>query len=165
MFREMKKSRQALPEAEVYAVLERGSHGILACLGDEGYPYAVPLNYVYWNGKIYVHSAKEGHKVDAIVNEPKVSFAVVDADKILSDKYTSLFRSVIAFGKARIVEGDERTRAFDEMVEKYSGDRPEEEKRKIVANCERAYIIAIDIEHVTGKEQSMLARARETGKL
>jgi len=164
MFRELKRSRQLLPAAEADAVLERGSNGVLACLGDDGYPYAVPLNYVYFDGKVYVHSAKEGHKIDAIAGCPKVSFAVVDEDTVLSDKYTSLFRSVIVFGQARIVEGGERVRAFDAMVEKYSGDRPEEEKRKIVANCEKSYVIAVDIEHMTGKDAGKYARMRETGK-
>jgi len=164
MFRELKKNRQLMPAAAVDAVLERGSNGVLACLGDDGYPYAVPLNYVYCDGKIYVHSAKEGHKIDAVAGYPKVSFAVVDEDTILSDKYTSLFRSVIAFGTARIVDGDERARAFDAMVEKYSGDRPEEEKRNIVAHCEKSHVLAIDIEHITGKEAGKYARMREAGE-
>lgn len=151
MFREMRRIKQLMETEAVNEILEKGSNGILACIGDQGYPYAVPVNYVYHNGKIYFHSGKEGHKIDAIQANPKVSFAVVGEDTIVSKEYTSYFRSVIAFGKARIVEGEEWENAFWALVEKYSGDQPEAMKKKEIDNCHRAYLIAIDIEHMTGK--------------
>jgi nitroimidazol reductase NimA-like FMN-containing flavoprotein (pyridoxamine 5'-phosphate oxidase superfamily) len=132
-------------------MMERCSNGVLACIGDEGYPYAVPLNFIYTNGVIYFHSAKTGHKIDAIERNPKVSFAVIGEDTIVSEEYTSHFRSVVAFGKARIAEGDEYQRAFEALVEKYSGDQPKEAKHREVAECTRACIVAIDVEHMTGK--------------
>lgn len=152
MFREMRRNRQLLSMEDTKAVMDRCTNGVLACLGDEDYPYAVPLSYVYFNGKIYFHSAKTGHKIDAIMKNPKVSFSVIDKDTIVSKKYTTYFRSAIAFGKARIAEGDERIEAFKALVEKYSGDQPEEEKQKEITGCMKAYIIAIDVEHITGKE-------------
>ncbi|MEG6523315.1 pyridoxamine 5'-phosphate oxidase family protein [Desulfotomaculum sp. 1211_IL3151] len=152
MFRELRRGKQLLSMEDTVAVMDRCTNGVLACLGDEGFPYAVPLSYVYYNDKIYFHSAKAGHKIDAISNYPKVSFSVIDEDTIVSEKYTSYFRSIIAFGKARIVEGDERLEAFKALVEKYSGDQPEEAKRKEIIGCSQAYIIAIDVEHITGKE-------------
>ncbi|MDD2497879.1 MAG: pyridoxamine 5'-phosphate oxidase family protein [Desulfitobacteriaceae bacterium] len=152
MIRKMRRGKQILLMEDTVAIMNRCSNGVLACLGDEDYPYAVPLSYVYFNDKIYFHSAKAGHKIDAITKNPKVSFSVIDEDTILSEKYTSCFRSVIAFGKARIVEGDERLEAFEALVEKYSGDQPEEAKHKEITGCSQAYIIAIDIEHITGKE-------------
>jgi len=164
MFREMRRSKQILSMEDTIAVLNRCTHGILACLGDADYPYAVPLNYVYYNHTIYFHSAKEGHKIDALCKNPKVSFAVVDEDTIVSKEYTSYFRSVIAFGRARIVEGEERLAAFRALVEKYSGDQPEADKHKIITECQRAYIIAIDIEHLTGKEAREYVRQKEKHK-
>ncbi|SHI62772.1 pyridoxamine 5'-phosphate oxidase family protein [Thermoclostridium caenicola] len=156
MFREMRRGRQLMSPEETIAVLERGSNGVLACLGDEDYPYAVPINYVYHNGKIYFHSAMSGHKMDAMMKHPKVSFAVIYQDTIVSEKYTSYFRSAIVFGKARIAEGDERLEAFRALVEKYSGDQPEENKRREIEGCTRAHIVAIDIEHMTGKQAKEL---------
>lgn len=103
---------------DTIAVMTGCTNGVLACLGDEGYPYAVPLSYVYSNGRIYIHSAKAGHKIDAITKNPKVSFSVIDEDKIVSEEYTTYFRSVIAFGKSRIIEGDERLESFAALVEK-----------------------------------------------
>ena len=138
----------------------RCTNGVLSCLGDEDYPYAVPLSYVYFNGKIYFHSAKAGHKIDAITKNPKVSFTVIDEDTIVSEEYTTYFRSVIAFGKARIVDGDESLEAFAVLVEKYSGDQPEEAKHKKINRCTQTYIIAIDVEHISGKEAIEYVKAK-----
>jgi nitroimidazol reductase NimA-like FMN-containing flavoprotein (pyridoxamine 5'-phosphate oxidase superfamily) len=138
--------------------MKKNTNGILSCTGDEGYPYGVPVSFVYFNEKIYFHSAKSGHKIDSIKNNSKVSFTVVDKDQIVSEEYTSYFRSVIAFGKARLVEGEEWYEGFKELVEKYSGDQPEEAKIKEIKECTRSLIIAIDVEHITGKEAIELVK-------
>jgi hypothetical protein len=156
MFREMTKCKQILSKKDMQKVMERGSHGVMACIGDNDYPYAVPLNYIYYNDKIYFHSAKTGYKLDSIIKNPKVSFAVVDEDKIVSEEYTSYFRSVIAYGKVRIVESQEWYEAFGAFVEKYSGNRPKEEKVKNVKECNLSYVLCIDIDHITGKEAEEL---------
>ena len=101
MFREMRRKKQVLSKEECELVLERGTSGVLAVLGEGGYPYAVPLSYVYADGKIVFHCAKQGHKLDAIAKNDKVSFCVVDLDDIQPERYTTYFRSVIAFGRAR----------------------------------------------------------------
>jgi nitroimidazol reductase NimA-like FMN-containing flavoprotein (pyridoxamine 5'-phosphate oxidase superfamily) len=160
MFREMRRGKQLLSIEDTVAVMTRCTNGVLACLGDEGYPYAVPLSYVYFNGRIYIHSAKAGHKIDAITKNPKVSFSVIDEDKIVSEEYTTHFRSVIVFGKARIVEGDERLESFAALVDKYSGNQPEEARNKEISKCTQAHIIAIDIEHITGKEAIEFVNAK-----
>ena len=152
MFREMRRGKQLLSMEDTVSVMDRCTNGVLACLGDEDYPYAVPLSYVYFNDKIYFHSAKAGHKIDAMTKNPKVSFTIIDEDTIVSEKFTSNFRSVIAFGKTRIVEGDEWLEGFKALVEKYSGDQPEEAKHKEISGCTQSYLIAIDVEHITGKE-------------
>ena len=152
MFREMRRGKQLLSMNDTAAVMNRCTNGVLACLGDDDYPYAVPLSYVYCNDKIYFHSAKVGHKIDAITKNPKVSFSVTDEDTIVSEKYTTYFRSVIAFGQARIAEGSERLEAIQAFLEKYAGDQPIEARQKLVDDSTQAYLIAIDIEHITGKE-------------
>lgn len=160
MFREMRRNKQLLSEEIVQLVMQRSSHGVLACMGDDDYPYAVPLNYVYHNHRIYFHSAKSGHKMDAMMKQSKVSFAIIDEDTIVSKEYTSYFRSVIAFGQARVVEGDEWFEAFYALIEKYASDRPEVEKQREISGCTQSHIIAIDIEHITGKEARELVKAR-----
>ncbi|MDD2621359.1 MAG: pyridoxamine 5'-phosphate oxidase family protein [Syntrophomonadaceae bacterium] len=160
MFRTMRRSKQLLSMEDTETVMNRCTNGVLACLGDDDYPYAVPLSYVYFNQKIYFHSAKVGHKIDAIMKNAKVSFSVIDEDTIVSKEYTTYFRSAIAFGKARIVEADEWLDAFKALVEKYSGDQPEEAKHKEITECTQTYIVAIDIEHITGKEAIEYVKAR-----
>ena len=93
MFRPMRRFKQALSPEECRAVLERGTSGVLALTGDGGWPYAVPLSYVYADGKLYFHSAKSGHKVDAIRSCPRVSFCVIDQDHIVPEEYTTYFGS------------------------------------------------------------------------
>jgi hypothetical protein len=161
MVRIMRRDKQLLSEEDTDAVMKRCTNGVLACIGDDEYPYAVPLSYVYYNDKIYFHSAKNGHKIAAIIKNPKVSFAVVDEDTIVSEKFTTYFRSVIAFGKARIVEGDEGRVALKALVEKNSGAQPEEAKSKEISGCTQAYIVAIDVEHITGKEAIEYVKAKK----
>jgi hypothetical protein len=154
----MRRKKQILKKEKINEIMKKNTNGILSCTGDEGYPYGVPVSFVYFNDKIYFHSAKSGHKIDSIKNNSKVSFTVVDKDQIVSEEYTSYFRSVIAFGKARLVEGEEWYEGFKELVEKYSGDQPEEAKIKEIKECTRSLIIAIDVEHITGKEAIELVK-------
>lgn len=97
MFREMRQKRQLLSKEDTQKVLYQGTSGVLAVSGDDDYPYAVPLSYVYDGHKIYFHGAKAGHKLDSIVKNPKASFCVIDKDQIVPDEYTTYFRSVIVF--------------------------------------------------------------------
>lgn len=66
MFRKMRRYRQQLSQEETISILKSGKTAVLGVLGDDGYPYTVPINYVYADGKIYFHGAKSGHKIDAI---------------------------------------------------------------------------------------------------
>ena len=105
-FRAMRRKRQQLSEEESIEILRKATAGTLALLGDGGYPYAVPISYVYANGKLYFHSALSGHKVDAIRNCDKASFCVIAQDEIQPKKYTTYYRSVIAFGRIYIIEDE-----------------------------------------------------------
>ena len=106
VFREMRRKKQVLYQKEVEGILHKGTSGVLALLGDNDYPYAVPISYVYDNGKVYFHSAKSGHKIDAIQKAAKASFCVIDEDLVVPEEYTTYFRSVIAFGRIQIIEND-----------------------------------------------------------
>lgn len=98
--------KQELSRQEIADILHKGTSGVLALLGDNDYPYAVPISYVYDDGKIYFHGAKSGHKIDAIQRTEKASFCVIDKDLVVPEEYTTYFRSVIAFGKIRVIEDD-----------------------------------------------------------
>lgn len=165
MFRQMRRKNQALSFGECEAVLNRGSAGVLAVLGDEGYPYAVPLSYVYDGGKVYFHCALEGHKLDAIQKDNRVSFCVVDQDAVVPEKYTTYYRSVIAFGRARILKDEHQKRgALQMLAAKYSPEQREGRLLEIERLFSRVCMVEVDIEHLTGKEAIELRQAHRPEK-
>ena len=161
MFRKMRRFGQQLPQAEAEQILLQGTSGVLALLGDEDYPYAVPLSYVYLPGRLYFHSAVTGHKVDAIRRHGKASFCVVARDDVHGAELTTYFGSVIAFGRVRIVEDDEeKLAAIRAISERYAPGHPGREKG-IRESWDHMHLIALDIEHMTGKEAKELMMARK----
>ena len=162
MFRTMRRTKQILSPNECLEILERGTSGVLSVFGDDDYPYAIPLNYTYNEGKLFFHSAKSGHKIDAILNHPKVSFCVIDQDQIVPEEYTRYFRSVIAFGKARVLDNAVEIRtALELLAMKYSFSQPEEDRnREIEKDFKMVCIIEVMIEHLSGKEAIGLVRMK-----
>ena len=161
MFREMRRKKQLLPEEETIAILEKSTAGVLALSGDEGYPYADPISYVYAGGKLLFHCAKSGHKLDAVRREPKASFCVIARDDILPEKFTTRFQSVIAFGKIRELEGEEKRAAIETLALKYSPLETEESRREEIEKTWKALcLLEMTVEHLTGKEAIELTRER-----
>ena len=158
MFRNMRRTRLALDERECREILERGEYGVLAVQGDGGYPYAIPLNYVFVDGTIYFHSAKEGHKIDAIAREAKASFCVVGESAVVPERFATAYRSVIAFGRVRVVEKqEERNRALNALVEALSPHVTQESKRAEIDSCrlnDSVAVLAFEPELITGKRGS-----------
>lgn len=158
MFREMRRKNQLLTDEECIEILNSSTSGTLALLGDNDYPYSVPISYVYNDGKLYFHSALTGHKIDAINMHSKASFCVIAQDKVVPEKYTTYFRSVIAFGKICVIDNDaKKLRAIEILAEKYSPQLAEGRKKEIEDNFSRMCMIELDIEHMTGKEAKELA--------
>ncbi|MBN2794121.1 MAG: pyridoxamine 5'-phosphate oxidase family protein [Clostridia bacterium] len=157
MFTKMRRFNQELPMERNIQILKAKTNGVLAVSGENNYPYAVPLNYVYDQGKIYFHSAKAGHKITGISNNPRVSFCVVDQDKIIQETFTSHFRSVIVFGKAKLVqEENEKIHALRKLIEKYSPDYIQAGHKEIESGLNHVAIYAIEIDHMTGKQAKEL---------
>lgn len=162
MFRGMRRFRQELSREETREILEKGSYGVLACAGDDGYPYAVPLNYVLDGETIYFHCAVEGHKLDALRGCEKVSFCVVSQDLVVPEELTTYYASAIAFGRARIVEdAAEKRAALIRLGLKYAPDLEDHVREHVEEAFNRTTLVAIGIEHLTGKEGSGLARRRQ----
>ena len=154
MFRAMRRKRQQLTEAACIEILVRNTSGVLAVSGDDGYPYAVPLSYVYENGSLYFHCAKSGHKLDAIKACDKVSFCVIDQDFVVPEKYTTYFRNVIVFGRANIIETEDETRGAIEKlaIKYYPNDSRDHRDAAIEKESQAMCMVKIQIEHMTGKE-------------
>lgn len=162
MFREMRRKKQVLSFADCEAVLGRGTSGVLAVSGDDGYPYAVPLSYVYQDSKIYFHSAKSGHKLDAIDSNCKVSFCVIDKDSVVPEEYTTYFRSVILFGKARVLtDPSEKRHAIEILAAKYSPQYEEGRRKEISSGFDNLCMVEITAQHISGKEAIELVKEKQ----
>jgi hypothetical protein len=151
MFRKMRRHKQELPKEECIDILINEPRGVLAVIGDEDYPYALPMSHVYCDGKIYFHGAKTGHKRDAISNNPKVSYCVLDKGFMNDDGWSYTFRSVIVFGKMRIlIDRDEKINKLRLLGNKFF-PTPEDTENEIKRLLDRTEVFEITIEHMSGK--------------
>jgi len=144
----MRRKRQQLSESESIGILQKATSGTLALLGDNGYPYAVPISYIYHEGKLYFHSALSGHKVDAIRGCDKASFCVIEQDDVQPKKYTTFFRSVIAFGRIHIIEDENEKMTTARLLgNRYNPNDEESLKKELEHGFARMLMIRFDIEH------------------
>ena len=162
MFREMRRIKCKLKDETAEKILREGLYGTLALTDNEGYAYAVPMNYSYANGKIYFHSAKSGHKIDAMRNNPKVSFCVVSQHEVISEEFTSYYASVIAFGKIKVVEDNDdpdKILGLKLLAKKFSPNESIERTDKEIYGKLNALVVPVlEIEHLTGKAARELIR-------
>lgn len=161
-FRPMRRRRQQLSHEECIEILNKTTSGTLALLGDGGYPYSLPISYVYANGKLFFHSAQKGHKIDAIKQCDKASFSVIDKDDVKAKEYTTYFRSVICFGHIHIIEeGSEKMQAVRLLGNRYNPNDDESLNKELAKAYKAMNMIELDIEHMTGKEAIELTRMRK----
>jgi len=151
-FRPMRRFKQALPPEECTAILETAYRGFLSVIGDGGYPYTVPINFVFTDGKLYFHCAREGHKLDAIRSCDKACFTVIDDPVKEPDSWWYHVRSVICFGRIAILEsGEEHDRRLVELGKKYFPDGYDIDT-DMKRNAPRAEVLKFTIEHISGKK-------------
>lgn len=150
MFRPMRRIKQQLSQEECEQVLTSERRGVLSVHGEDGYPYGVPMDYLYEQGKIYFHGAKVGHKIDAIKADNRVSFTVFDQGVPVEGKVGPNVRSVIVFGRISLLETTPETLEIARRLgEKYdpSGYVADELKRTV----ERIQLLELEIDHMSGK--------------
>ena len=150
---EMRRKRQQITREAGEEVLRRATSGVLAVVDADGAPYAVPLSFVYTDGKLFFHCAPVGHKIDAIRVNNRISFCVIDRDEVMPESFTTKYRSVIVFGRARILTDEtEKRKAIEALAVKYAPDIDEAQRAKaITADWVKFCIIEIKIAHLTGK--------------
>ena len=160
-FREMRRSKQVLSRDIAEKILREGEFGVLALAGDDDYPYAVPINYAVEGNKIYFHSAKVGHKLDAINRNEKASFCVVARHEVVAEEFTTYFVSAIAFGRMKIIVDDsdpDKLRGLELLADKYSSTASSERRSKELARLNALVVPVMTIEHLTGKAARELVR-------
>ena len=153
MFRAMTRSGQQLSDAECIAILQQAPRGVLSVLGDGGYPYGLPINFWYCgeDGKLYFHSGKTGHKIDAIQNCDKVSFCVYDEGFCKEGDWALTIRSVILFGRVEIIQDQEAAMEISRRLSyKYTSDA-EYIEHEITHFGHEVLCFALMSEHMSGK--------------
>lgn len=152
MNREMHKKERQVSEERVREMLLSSTEGTLAMHGDDGYPYALPMNYIYLNDAIYIHTANRGYKIDALRQNNKVGFSVIARSQIAPELYTTRYESVVATGDVEFVEDPkERQLVMETIVKRFSPGLEEGGQKFIKAAIDRTAIIKINIREMKGK--------------
>ena len=153
MFREMVRKKQQLPETECIEILKREKRGVLSLLGDDDYPYGIPLNHYYneADGRLYFHSGKKGHKIDALRRHEKASFCVYDEGFRRDGEWALNIRSVIVFGRIEIISDTETVYEISrQLSRKFTQDEKYIED-EIWKSGPGTLMFALVPEHMTGK--------------
>ena len=151
MHRKVRRKDREIEIEMATQLLAGEEYGILSTVDMGGQAYGVPLNYIYKNNCLYFHCALEGHKLENIRGNNKVSFCVVGRTKVLPDQFSTQYESAMAFGTASEVQGSERHEALLSFVEKYSPDFIEEGKKAIAKYNDKTTVVKVAINHITGK--------------
>jgi nitroimidazol reductase NimA-like FMN-containing flavoprotein (pyridoxamine 5'-phosphate oxidase superfamily) len=144
-----------MKEDDAFALLKEGEYGILATVDVDGQPYGMPVNYVVADKCIYFHGTVAGGSTyDNITRDGRVCFTVVGKTEVTPEKFSTLFGSVIAFGEASLVSGEEeRLAVFREFLKKYSPGFLTEGEEYMKAMGSKAIIVKIAIKRLTGKQK------------
>lgn len=153
MFREMMRKNQQLSQEECIAVLKNEPRGVLSVLGDDGYPYGMPMNHWYCeaDGKLYFHSGLKGHRSDAMAACDKASFCVYDQGYRREGEWALNIRSVIVFGRLHRVEDEAVALEFVRRLSDKFTDDTEYVEREIAQAADHTLFFALEVEHMTGK--------------
>lgn len=149
--RPLRRIDRALSAADTEQLLLQGEYGVLSTVDAQGQPYATPLSYAFRDGSIYVHCALSGHKLDNLATNPRVCFCVVGRTELLPAEFATRYESVLAFGTASEITGEERLNALRWLLEKYSPDFLAEGEIYIEQQQAATRVIKINIDQLSGK--------------
>lgn len=154
MFRAVRKKKNEIDMEECKKLLHVARRGVFAVHGDNNYPYAIPVNYLYdeERQKIYFHGSRTGHKVDAIRICDKVCFTVFGNETVKEESWAPFLQSVVIFGRCRLIE--DRSEAM-ELLKKFAMKfYPNESMvdEEIAQTGKATQMYEINIEHLSGKE-------------
>ena len=153
MFRSMRRFKQQISQQDCDQVLTEQWRGVLSLLGDDGYPYGVPMDFLYDPDKkrIYFHGALAGHKIDAIRRYDKASFCVIDQGTRKEGDWALYFNSVIVFGRIRVIEDRQTTIDVARRLGLKYFPTVEMVDEDLARNLDRVACFELEIEHMTGK--------------
>ena len=147
----MRRKDRLITESEAYSILEKGEFGLLSTSSQNNEPYGIPLNYCLIDGCIYFHCAPDGRKINHITENPKVSFCVVGNTELLPDLFSTKFESCIVQGHAVESFGEEKQKALEGLIHKYSAGFIPEGLEYIEKRKDKTKIFKISIISISGK--------------
>lgn len=151
MKREIRRKDRKVSESEARELLQNGEYGVLSTVSPEGQPYGVPLNYASAGDAVYFHCAQEGHKLDNIKTNSKVSFCVVGKTEVLPDKFATKYESVLVFGAVSEVMNEEKQKGLTELLKKYSSRFLKEGQEYMAKAGDKTRVFKIAISSISGK--------------
>ena len=153
MFRKMLRAKQALSQEECIEILKSELRGVLSVLGDDDYPYGIPINHFYCeqDGKLYFHGGRHGHKIDALKRHDKASFCVYDGGFRREGEWALNIRSVIVFGRVEFIDDRDTVYRISEELSRKFTDDDAYIQREIEQAGPRTLMFALVPEHISGK--------------
>jgi nitroimidazol reductase NimA-like FMN-containing flavoprotein (pyridoxamine 5'-phosphate oxidase superfamily) len=151
MKRELRRKDRIITDIEARELLVRGEYGVLATVSADGTPYGVPLSYCVIDYGIYFHCALEGHKLENLAADNRVSFCVVGATEVLPEKFSTRYESVIVSGRVKEVFDAEKQRGLEGLVAKYSAGFRDAGERYIASDSQKTLVFRIEIDAISGK--------------
>ena len=151
MHHELRRTERGVSEVEARELLARGEYGILSTCGPDGQPYGIPLSYCVLDDAIYFHCAIEGHKLENLAAESRVSFCVVGETEVLPEQFATRYESVVVSGRAVEVFAEEKQQALEGILAKYAGGFLGKGLDYIEAAGERVRVFRIGIDSLCGK--------------
>lgn len=151
MFRELRRKDMKVGHEDIEEVLAKGEYGIISTIGEDGYPYGIPMSYVYEDGVIYFHCGRYGHKIDNFNYSNKVSFTIVYDTELVPENLDHHYKSVIVFGRLVELGGDEKIKVLRSLVKKYASGYEDLGEISIDEEEDITKVFRIEIEHKEGK--------------
>ena len=154
IFRQLQRKNQELTVNECAGLLKSTKRGVLSVIGDEGYPYGMPMNHLYSDdGNIYFHCGRSGHRLDSLRNCDKVSFCVCDDGAVTENKKWALtFKSVIVFGRTEVIDDINVVSDISERLCRKFTDDDSYIKSEIEQFAHETLILRLTPEHICGKK-------------
>jgi len=155
MVKEIRRKDRALDNASAYALLKKAEYGVLSTADKDNQPYGIPVNFAVVDNSIIIHCATEGHKLENIRSNAKVSFCAVGRTQVLPDQFTTRYESAVVYGTASIVNGEKQKRAaLAALLAKYAPDHLEAGEKYIDKSIDRVSVIKVSIDDLTGKSRT-----------
>ena len=154
MFRKIRRIKNEITIEEAKALLRKSKRAALSVNGDDGYPYTIPINFYYdeVENRIYIHSAKKGHKIDSIQKNDKICFTTWDDGYLDDGDWAYHVSSCVIFGRARLVENQQNTEDKGKKFALKYYPSAEEVEDEIKKGLHGVQLIEIEIEHISAKK-------------